>query len=82
MGRALRGVKGTLVERPSSQPACRDQLLQPLLRLQHKPEIIGLLVKICGGLPMSLRSVEALLHERGVDVINETVLFWQPDFDR
>lgn len=82
MGRALRGVKGTLVERPSSQPACRDQLLQPILRIQHKPEIIGLLVKICDGLPMSLRSVEELLHERGVDVINETVLFWQPDFDR
>jgi putative transposase len=26
--------------------------------------------------PLSLRNIEDLLHERGVDAINETVLFW------
>jgi putative transposase len=80
MGRALRGVKGTLVERPSSQPACRDQLLQPLLRLQHKPEIISLLVKICDGLPRSLRSVEEL-PERGIEIGIESLRLWWNRFD-
>ena len=40
------------------------------------PEIIRLAVILYIRLPLSLRNVEDLLHERGIDVSHETVRYW------
>ena len=40
------------------------------------PEIIRLAVMIYVRFPLSLRNVEDLLHERGIDISHETVRFW------
>ena len=39
-------------------------------------EIIRLAVMLYVRLPLSLRNVEDLLHERGIDVSHETIRFW------
>src|SRR5690606_18355107 len=44
------------------------------------PEIIRLAVMLYVRFPLSLRNVEDLLHERGVDVSHETVRFWWDRF--
>ena len=44
--------------------------------LRTSPEIIRLAVMLCVRFPLSLRNVEDLLHERGIDVSHETVRFW------
>lgn len=40
------------------------------------PEIIRLAVMMYVRYPLSLRNVEDLLHECGIDVTHETVRFW------
>ncbi len=40
------------------------------------PEIIRLAVMMYVRFPLSLRNVEDLLHERGIDVSHETIRFW------
>ena len=40
------------------------------------PEIIRLAVMMDVRYPLSLRTVEDLLHERGIDITRETVRFW------
>tara|TARA_R110000868_G_scaffold102358_1_gene281875 strand:- start:15372 stop:15521 length:150 start_codon:yes stop_codon:yes gene_type:complete len=40
------------------------------------PEIIRLAVMMYFRSPLSLRHVENLLHERGIDITHETVRFW------
>ena len=40
------------------------------------PEIIRLAVMLCIRFPLSLRNVEDLLHESGIDVSHETVRYW------
>jgi putative transposase len=40
------------------------------------PEIIRLAVMMYVRYPLSLRNVEDLLHERGIDISHETVRFW------
>ena len=40
------------------------------------PEIIRLAVMMCVRYPLSLRNVEDLLHERGIDIKYENVRFW------
>ena len=40
------------------------------------PEIIRLAVMMYIRYPLSLRNVEDLLHERGLDITHETVRFW------
>ena len=40
------------------------------------PEIIRLAVMLYFRYPLSLRNVEDLLHERGIDITHETVRFW------
>ena len=40
------------------------------------PEIIRLAVMLYVRFPLSLRNVEDLLHERGIDISHETVRFW------
>ena len=39
-------------------------------------EIIRLAVMMYARFPLSLRNVEDLLHERGIDMSYETVRFW------
>ena len=40
------------------------------------PEIIRLEVKMYVLFPLSLRNVEGLLHEGGIDISHKTVRFW------
>ena len=40
------------------------------------PEIIRLAVMMYIRFPLSLRQVEDLIHERGIDISHETVRFW------
>ena len=44
------------------------------------PEIIQLAVMLYVRFPLSLRNVEDLLHERGVDVSYESVRYWWHQF--
>jgi putative transposase len=44
------------------------------------PEIIRLAVMMYIRFPLSLRIVEDLLHERGIEVSHETVRFWWQRF--
>jgi putative transposase len=48
----------------------------PFKWFKTSPEIIRLAVMLYVRFPLSLRNVEDLLHERGVDVSHETVRFW------
>jgi putative transposase len=44
------------------------------------PEIIRLAVMMYVRYPLSLRNVEDLLHERGIDITHEMVRFWRNRF--
>ena len=48
----------------------------PFRYFKTSPDIIRLAVMMYVRFPLSLRNVEDLLHERGVDVCHETVRFW------
>jgi putative transposase len=48
----------------------------PFRYFQSSPEIIRLAVMMYVRFPLSLRNVEDLLHERGIDISHETVRFW------
>ena len=48
----------------------------PFRYFKTSPEIIRLAVMMYVRFPLSLRNVEDLLHERGIDVCHETVRFW------
>ncbi|MBD3679004.1 MAG: IS6 family transposase [Rhodobacteraceae bacterium] len=48
----------------------------PFKGFRSSPEIIRLAVMMYVRFPLSLRNVEDLLHERGVDVSHETVRYW------
>ena len=48
----------------------------PFKRFKTSPGIIRLAVMLYVRFPLSLRNVEDLLHERGVDISHETVRFW------
>ena len=48
--------------------------------LKTSPEIIRLAVMMYVRFPLSLRNVEDLLHERGIDISHETVRFWWNKF--
>ncbi len=43
-------------------------------------EIIRLAVMLKVRFPLSLRNVEELLHERGIEVSHETIRFWRNRF--
>ena len=47
----------------------------PFRYFKTSPEIIRLAVMMYVRYPLSLRNVEDLLHERGIDVTHETVRF-------
>ncbi|QLQ17712.1 MAG: IS6 family transposase [Exiguobacterium profundum] len=48
----------------------------PFKYFKTSPEIIRLAVMMYIRFPLSLRNVEDLLHERGIDICHETVRFW------
>lgn len=48
----------------------------PFKRFNSSPEVIRLAVMMYVRFPLSLRNVEDLLAERGIDICHETVRFW------
>ena len=48
----------------------------PFRYFKTSPEIIRLAVMMYIRFPLSLRNVEDLLHERGIDICHETVRCW------
>ena len=48
----------------------------PLRYFKTSPEIIRLAVMMYVRFPLSLRNVEDLFHERGIDICYETVRYW------
>ena len=48
----------------------------PFRYFNSSPEVIRLAVMMYVRFPLSLRNVEDLLHERGIDISHETVRFW------
>ena len=52
----------------------------PFRYFKTSPEIIRLAVMMYVRFPLSLRNVEDLLHERGIDISHETVRFWWTRF--
>jgi putative transposase len=54
----------------------------PFRYFNSSPEVIRLTVLMYVRDPLSLRQVEELLAERGVDICHETVRFWWNRFAR
>ena len=52
----------------------------PFRYFKTSPEVIRLAVMLYVRFPLSLRNVEDLLHERGIEVSHETVRFWWQRF--
>lgn len=48
----------------------------PFKYFKTSPEIIQLAVMYYVRFPLSLRQVEDILHERGIDICHETIRFW------
>jgi len=48
----------------------------PFRYFNSSPEVIRLVVMMYIRYPLSLRQVEDMLHERGIDLCHETVRFW------
>jgi putative transposase len=48
----------------------------PFRYFKTSPEIIRLAMKLYIRFPLSLRNVEDLLHERGIEISHETVRYW------
>ncbi len=51
-------------------------MTNPFRYFKTSPEIIRLAVMMYVRFPLSLRNVEDLLHERGIDISHETVRYW------
>ncbi len=52
----------------------------PFRYFNSSPEVIRLVVMMYVRYPLSLRNVEDLLAERGIDISHETVRFWRNRF--
>jgi putative transposase len=52
------------------------QQRSPFRYFKTSPEVIRLAVMLYVRFPLSLRNVEDLLHERGIEVSHETVRYW------
>ena len=52
----------------------------PFRWFDSSPEVIRLVVKMYVRYPLSLRNVEDLLFERGIDICHETVRLWWSRF--
>jgi putative transposase len=51
-------------------------MTNPFRYFNSSPEVIRLVVMMYVRYPLSLRNVEDLLAERGIDISHETVRFW------
>ena len=54
----------------------RDMPTSPFRYFNSSPEVIRLVVMMYVRFPLSLRNVEDLLFERGIDICHETVRMW------
>ncbi|MEM9592291.1 MAG: IS6 family transposase, partial [Pseudomonadota bacterium] len=54
----------------------RAKPASPFKRFNSSPEVIRLVVMMYVRFSLSLRNVEDLLFERGIDVCDKTVRFW------
>ncbi len=54
----------------------------PFRYFNSSPEVIRLVVMMYVRYPLSLRNVEDLLAERGIDISHETIRFWWNRFGR
>jgi putative transposase len=52
----------------------------PFKYYKTSPEIIKLAVMYYVRFPLSLRQVEDILHERGIDICHETIRYWWNKF--
>ena len=52
----------------------------PFRYFKTSPEIIQLAVMMYVRFPLSLRNVEDLLHERGIDICHESIRLWVDRF--
>ncbi|MGH1483093.1 MAG: IS6 family transposase, partial [Geminicoccales bacterium] len=52
----------------------------PFRYFKTSPEVIRLAVLMYVRFPLSLRNVEDLLHERGIDICHETIRCWWSRF--
>ena len=50
--------------------------ISPFRYFKTSPEVIRLAVMLYVRFPLSLRNVEDLLHERGIDISHETIRYW------
>ena len=67
-------VRGTQLEPDRTGPyPARIRNREPFKYVKTSREIIGLAVTLYIRFPLSLRNVEDLLHERGIDVSHEAV---------
>ena len=57
------------MDRPKTPP-------NPFRWFDSSPEVIRLVVMMYVRYPLSLRNVEDLLFERGIDICHETVRLW------
>jgi putative transposase len=48
----------------------------PFRYFKTSPAIIRLAVMLCIRFPLSLRNIEDLLRERGIEISQETVRYW------
>jgi putative transposase len=55
-------------------------MISPFCYFKTSSEIIRLAVMLKVRFPLSLRNVEELLHERGIEVSHETIRFWRNRF--
>jgi len=55
-------------------------MINPYRYFNSSPEVIRLTVMMYVRYPLSLRQVEDLLSERGIDICHETVRFWWKRF--
>ena len=53
----------------------------PLRYFNSSPEVIRPVMMMCVRFPLSLRNLEDLLFERGIDICHKTVRHWWNRFD-
>ena len=56
------------------------KVADPFRRFDSSPDVIRLVVMMYVRWPLSLRNVEDLLFERGIDICHETVRLWWTRF--
>ena len=63
-------------DRYAGRMARKKKPHDPFRWFDSSPEVIRLVVMMYVKFPLSLRNVEDLLHERGIDICHETVRLW------